>query len=381
MGGFMQERTLGEIAEHVGGRVCGDAHIRIHAAATLSQAGPGDISFLVNRKYEKQLESTKAGAVIVGQEMAADFGLRIGDCGLEKADAANPQSAIGNPQLKPPAISLIVAQDPYYAFAQALVLLYGHHKHKETGVSPRASIATSAKIGSNCHIHDFATVSEDARIGDGCVLYPGAFIGPGAQLGDSCIIYPNVTIHDGCRIGSRVIIHANSTIGVDGFGYATHQGVHHKIPQVGGVIVEDDVEIGSSCSIQRGTLDDTVIGRGSKLGDVITIGHGARIGPHCLLVAQVGIAGSTTIGHHCTIGGQVGVVGHITIGNNVTIGAQAGVVNSIPDGETVLGAPAIDASQARRAYTMLPYLPQMRQDIRALQNQLEKILGEQKPEA
>lgn len=373
MSGFMQERTLGEIAEHVGGRVCGDSRIKIQAAATLSQAGPGDISFLVNRKYEKQLESTKAAAVIVGRGMVADFGARISDCGLEKACDANPQC-------KPPAISLIIAPDPYFAFAQTLMLLYGHRRHKEIGVSPRASIAATAEIGSGCHIHDFATVSEGARIGAGCVLYPGVYIGPGVPLGAGCIIYPNVTIHDGCRIGSRVIIHANSTIGVDGFGYATHEGVHHKIPQVGGVLVEDDVEIGSSCSIQRATLGDTVIGQGSKLGDVITIGHGARIGPHCLLVAQVGIAGSTTIGHHCTIGGQVGVVGHITIGNNVTIGAQAGVVNSIPDGETVLGAPAIDAGQARRAYTMLPYLPKMRQDIRALQNQLEKLLGAQKPE-
>jgi UDP-3-O-[3-hydroxymyristoyl] glucosamine N-acyltransferase len=346
----MQERTLGEIAQHVGGRVVGDPSIRIRAAATLSHAGPGDISFLANRKYEKQLEGTQAGAVIVGQEM--------------------PEAGVAQ----------LVAEDPYFAFTQALVLLYGQRRHKEVGISPRAAIAASAKIGANCHIHDFATVSDGAEIGAGCVLYPCVYVGPGARLGDGCVLYPNVVVHDGCRIGSRVIIHANSTLGVDGFGYATHQGVHHKIPQVGGVIVEDDVEIGSSCSIQRGTLDNTVIGQGSKLGDVITIGHGTRIGAHCLLVAQVGIAGSTTIGHHCTIGGQVGVVGHVTIGNNVTIGAQAGVVNNIPDGETVLGAPAIDAGQARRAYTMLPYLPQMRQDIRALQSQLEKLMAERKAE-
>ncbi len=344
----MQERTLGEIAASVGGRVRGDPSIGIRAAATLSHAGPGDISFLVNRKYEKQLESTQASAVIVGQEM--------------------PEVGVAQ----------LVAEDPYFAFTQILVLLYGHHRHQEVGVSPRAAIAASARIGANCQIHDFTTVSDDAQIGDRCVLYPCVYVGPGVRLGDGCILYPNVVVHDGCRIGSRVIIHANSTVGVDGFGYATHEGIHYKIPQVGGVVVEDDVEIGSSCSIQRGTLDDTVIGQGSKLGDVITIGHGTRIGAHCLLVAQVGIAGSTTIGHHCTIGGQVGVVGHVTIGNNVTIGAQAGVVNNIPDGETVLGAPAIDAGQARRAYTMLPYLPQMRQDIRALQSQIEKLAAEMK---
>ncbi|MCU0915501.1 MAG: UDP-3-O-(3-hydroxymyristoyl)glucosamine N-acyltransferase [Planctomycetes bacterium] len=367
----MHERTLGEIAASIGGRVYGDPHLIIRAAATLSQARPGDLGFLVNPKYEKQLESTQASAVIVGPEVVTDFGLRMADCGLKRASDANPQSTSS-------AVALIVAEDPYFAFRQALVLLYGHRRHKEVGISPQASIAASAQVGKDCHIHAFATVADDARIGVGCILYPCVYIGPGVHLGSDCIVYPNVTIHDGCRIASRVILHANSTIGVDGFGYATHEGVHHKIPQIGGVIVEDDVEIGSSCSIQRGTLDDTVIGAGSKLGDLVTIGHGTRIGPHCLLVAQVGIAGSTMIGHHCTIGGQVGVVGHITIGNNVTIGAQAGVINSIPDGETVLGAPAIDAGQARRAYTMLPYLPQMRQDIRALQNQLEKLAAERK---
>ena len=310
----------------------------------MSQAGPGDISFLVNRKYEKQLESTKASAVIVGQEMPGA------------------------------GVALLVAEDPYFAFTQTLVLLYGHRKHKEVGDQPpgldcrqcqdRVRIATST-ISRPCpRTPGSATGASSIR---------ASISGRACSSATAASSTPTSTIYDGCRIGSRVIIHANSTIGVDGFGYATHEGVHHKIPQVGGVIVEDDVEIGSSCSIQRGTLDDTVIGQGSKLGDLVTIGHGTRIGPHCLLVAQVGIAGSTTIGHHCTIGGQVGVVGHITIGNNVTIGAQAGVINSIPDGETVLGAPAIDAGQARRAYTMLPYLPQMRQDIRALQNQLEKI--------
>lgn len=337
------ERTLKEIADHVGGRVCGDPTITVGAVATLERAGPGEISFLVNRKYERLLGTTKAGAVIVG-----------------KAIDAAP-------------LPLIVASDPYYALMQTMVLLHGHRQHKPVGTSPKASIAETAEIAPDCHIHDFATIADNARIGAGCIIYPCAFIGPDVRLGDGCIVYPNVTIYEGCRIGNRVIVNANSTIGVDGFGYATHDGRHHKIPQIGRVILEDDVEIGSSCGIERGTLDDTVIGEGSKLGDMITIGHGTKIGAHCLLVAQIGIAGSTTLGHHCTVGGQVGIVGHIRIGNNVTIGAQAGVVNSIPDGETVMGAPAIDAGQARRAYTMLQFLPDMRQDIRNLQSRVQKI--------
>ncbi len=340
---LMQEHTLKDIAEHVRGRAVGDPTIVVRAVATLESAGPHDLSFLVNRKYERYLETTKAGGVIVG------------------------------PTVEAAPVPLIVTEDPYYAFMQALVLLHGHRVHKHMGVSAKALIAENARIGDGCDIHDGATVADGAAVGHRCILYPGVFVGPNVHLGNDCVLYPNVTIYESCRLGSRVIIHANSTIGVDGFGYATHEGRHHKIPQIGRVLIEDDVEIGSSCAIERGTLDDTVIGEGSKLGDMIAIGHGTKLGSHCLLVAQIGIAGSTTLGHHCTVGGQVGVVGHIKIGNNVTIGAQAGVVNNVPDGETVMGAPAIDAGQARRAYTMLQYLPDLRQDVRNLQSRLRRI--------
>ncbi len=340
----MQERTLGELAEFVDGQVCGDPNVIIKSASTLGRADKGDISFLTNRKYEKQLRTTKASAVIVGKETPAA------------------------------AVPLLIADDPYYAFMQIMVLLHGHRKHKKIGISPKASISDSAKIGVDCHIHDFATISDDANVKDGCVIYPGVFIGKGVQIGNNSIIYPNVVIYDGCSIGNRVIINANSAIGEDGFGFATHKGVHHKIPQTGTVIIEDDVEIGACCGIERGTLSDTIIGQGSKLGDMVAIGHGTKIGSHCLLVAQVGIAGSTNLGHHCVVGGQVGIVGHINVGNNVTIAAQAGVINSIPDNKIVLGAPAIEANQGKRAYSMIQYLPEMRQNIRELQNQFEQII-------
>jgi len=339
----MQEKTLGELAEYVDGRVYGDPNVIIRSASTLGRADEGDISFLTNRKYEKQLRSTKASAVIVGKDAPA-------------APAA-----------------LLIAEDPYYAFMQVMVLLHGHRKHKKNGISQKASISDSAKIGADCHIHDFVVVEDEARIKDGCVIYPGAYIGQGVQIGSDSIVYPNVAIYSGCKIGNRVIINANSTIGQDGFGYATHKGVHHKIPQTGSVVIEDDVEIGTCCGIEGGTLNDTVIGQGSKIGDSVTIGHGTKIGSHCLLVAQVGIAGSTTIGHHCTIGGQSGIVGHITIGNNVTIAAQAGVINNVPDNKVILGAPAVEANMGRRAYSMIQYLPEMRQSIRDLQNQIKRI--------
>ncbi len=339
----MQERTLGELAEYVGGKVCGDPDLKIKSASTLARAGEGDISFLTNRKYEKQLRTTKASAVIVGKD--------------------TPTASV----------ALLIADDPYYTFMQIMVLLHGHRQHKKAGISQRASISDSAKIGADCHIQDFVTIADDVKIGEGCIIYPCVHVGEGVQIGNDSIIYPNVTIYDGCKIGNRVIINANSTVGEDGFGYATHKGVHHKIPQTGIVIIEDDVEIGACCGIERGTLGDTVIGQGCKLGDLVAIGHGTRIGPHCLIVAQVGIAGSTSLGHHCTVGGQVGIVGHINIGNNVTIAAQAGVINSVPDGKVVLGAPAIDAKQGRRAYGIIQNLPEMRQNIRDLQNRIERI--------
>jgi UDP-3-O-[3-hydroxymyristoyl] glucosamine N-acyltransferase len=225
----------------------------------------------------------------------------------------------------------------------------------------------------DCNIHEFVTISDGAKVGNGCIIYPGAFVGENVQIGNDCILYPNVVIYEGCRIGNRVIINSNAAVGEDGFGFATHNGIHHKIPQIGSVVIEDDVEIGAGCGIERGTLNDTIIGQGSKLGDLVAIGHGTKVGPHCLLVAQVGIADSTSLGNHCILGGQAGIVGHITIGNNVAIGAQAGVINNVADGKVVLGAPAIEANQAKRAYALIQTLPEMRQNIRDLQEQIARL--------
>ncbi len=329
-------KTLGQLAEYVNGKVIGDANIEISSVATLDSATPSDISFLSNPKYSRAVKTTKAGAIIVGKEA---------EC----------------------SVPMIVAADPYYAFAQIVILLHGHRKHKQQGISPKANVSPSAKIGKNCHIQDFATIGDNTVIGDGTIIYPSVFIGPDVQIGTNCILYPNCVIHENCVLGNNVIINANATIGKDGYGYATHKGMHHKIPQVGRVVIEDDVEIGSSSCLQRGAIDDTVIGKGSKLGDLISVGHGAKIGPHCLLVGQIGIAGSTTIGHHCVIGAQAGIVGHIKIGNCVQIAAQAGVINSVPDGSNIIGAPAIDASVARRAYALIEDLPEIKKAIQRLE--------------
>ena len=337
----MQAMTLGQLAAHVGGKVVGNADLLIHAANTLEKAGAGEISFLANPKYRKQLQATSASAVVVKEEVEATA-------------------------------SLLLVGDPYYAFTQIVILMYGHRRHKQSGISAKASIDASATIGSGTHIHDFAVVSNNVTLGKNCVLYPGVFIGEQVTIGDDCVLYPNAVVYDGSRIGDRVIVHANATIGEDGFGFATHRGKHHKIPHIGGVIIEDDVEIGAGAAIERGTFSDTVVGEGTKIGDAVVVGHGTVIGPHCLFVPQVGIAGSTTIGRHCVAAGQVGIGGHLKIGNQVTMAAKSAVLSDQPDGITVFGTPAFDVADAKRAMLSIRNLPELLKRVRELERRLAK---------
>ena len=347
----MSGKTLAELAEYVEGQVRGDANTVIKSASTLNRAGEGDISFLANIKYEKYLATTKAAAVIVGKDTVTSV-----------------------------SVPLLICEDPYYAFMQIMVLLHGHRKHKKVGISPKAEISDTAKVGTDCHIHQYVTIDDNAKIGNGSMIYPGCYIGRDVEIGNDCILYSNVVIYDGCKLGKRVIVNANSVIGEDGFSYASHKGVHHKIPQIGSVVLEDDVEIGVCCGIERGTLGDTVIGQDSKIGDSVTIGHGSKIGSHCLLVSQIGVAGSTNLGHHCIVGGQVGIVGHVNIGNNVMIAAQSGVINNVGDNKIVLGTPAIDANVGRRAYSMIQYLPDMRQGIKELKEKVRQLSEPREPD-
>ncbi len=337
----MKSKTLGELAAHVGGNVRGDAAVPIRSVSTLENAKQGEITFLANRKYKKLCLTTKASAIIAA-----------GD-------------------LESPA-AILITEDPYYAFAQIMDLFYGNHELPESRISPKSAIAKTAHIGENTSIGDFVSVGENARIGRGCRIYPGVSVGKNAEIGDDCVLFPNVVVYEGCRIGNRVRIHANSTVGQDGFGYATHKGIHHKIIHIGRVIIEDDAELGAGCAIERGALDDTVIGKGCKVGDHVVIGHGTRIGPHCLLVPQVGIAGSVVMGHHCVAGGQVGIAGHLKIGNCVMIGAQSGVGDDIPDGMKIFGSPAFGALQAKRAYSLIKSLPDMLKSIRKIEKKLSE---------
>ena len=321
--------TVDELAKEIGAEVVGDGSKEITAANTLEDAQPGQVSFLANAKYIKQVETTQATAVIVAPSIAAPAGNKN--------------------------VTLLKSGDPYYAFMKAVVKLHGHRRHPHRGV------------------HEAAHVDETATIGENTIVYPGAYVGPRARVGRDCIIYPNVTIYDDCVIGDRVIIHASTSVGTDGYGYATNKGVHHKIPQVGNVIVEDDVEIGACCSIERAALGSTVIGRGTKIDQLVCIGHGCKIGPHCLLVAQTGVSGSTTLGHHVTLAAQAGVTGHLKIGNQVTIGAQSGVMSDVGDQSTVLGSPAMPVSHARRVYLLFTQLPDLHERIKTLEQQVEEL--------
>jgi UDP-3-O-[3-hydroxymyristoyl] glucosamine N-acyltransferase len=330
--------TLKELAAEIGTEVVGDADLRVSSVNTLEDAGPGQVSFLSNAKYVKLLETTRASAVIVAPHVTSER------------------------------VALLRTRDPYLAFAKAVIKLHGHRKHPHAGIHPAA------------HVDPTATV------GPGSVLYPGVYVGPRARVGRDCVLFPNVVVYDDTVLGDRVTVHSGTSIGQDGFGYATAKGpdgvvAHHKIPQVGNVIIEDDVEIGSNCAIDRATLGSTVIGRGTKLSDLVTIGHGTKIGPHGLLVAQVGIAGSVKVGHHVIMAGQVGVAGHLEIGDHVTLAAQSGVMSDIPDHSTLLGAPAMKATHARRVYAVFTQLPELLERVKKLEQKLAEGASTDAPAA
>jgi UDP-3-O-[3-hydroxymyristoyl] glucosamine N-acyltransferase len=316
---------LDELAGRIDAQVVGDGSISIASVNTLEDARPGQVSFLANRRYAHQIETTRASAVIVGGGVTSDR------------------------------VALLKTTDPYYAFSRAVVALHGYRKHPHEAIHPAT------------HVH------QTAEIGEGTTVYPGACIGPKVRIGRDCTIYPNVVMYDHVTIGDRVTVHAGAVIGVDGFGYATHKGEHHKIPQIGNVLIEDDVEIGANTVIERAALGTTVIGKGTKIDQLVVIGHGTRIGPHGMIVAQVGIAGSVTIGPHVTMAGQVGVAGHLKIGDNVTIAAQAGVMSDIPDQTIMMGTPAMANVRARRVYSIFTQLPELVDRLKKLEQQVGEL--------
>lgn len=302
---------LSDIVSFVSGRYDGPTDVMIDGVLTLSEAGDRHISFLSNPKYAPQVATTRAVAILVAEDLAGD----------------DPR--------------WIRVANPYIAMARTVARFFAGRPAPK-GISSQASIAASAKLGANVAVGAFTAIGEDVEIGDGAIIYPNVTIEAGSVIGEKTIVYPQVSIYYGSRIGRRCILHSGVVIGSDGYGFATDDnGIHHKIPQVGTVRIEDDVEIGAGTTIDRAALGETVIGEGTKIDNLVQIGHNVRIGKRCLLVAQVGIAGSTELGDGVQVGGQSGFAGHLKIGARARVYSKSAVFDDVPEGVWVRGIPAV----------------------------------------
>jgi UDP-3-O-[3-hydroxymyristoyl] glucosamine N-acyltransferase len=273
----------------------------------------------------------------------------------------------------PPRLALVRTDDPYAAVSATIVRVHGYRQHPRWGIDARAVVAASARMGKNANIGPGVTVADHAEVGDNATIYPGCYIGEHVSIGNDVTLFPNVVVYDRTRIGHRVTVHAGTSIGQDGLGYAPRDGRWIKIPQVGRIIIDDDVEIGAGCAFDRATLGATCIGRGTKFSDLVVIGHGAKIGQDCMVVGQVGIAGSADIGDRVTLAGQVGVSGHLTIGDGARIGAQSGVASSLDGGVEYQGSPAVPSPDFRRQSAAVQKLPELVQRIRDLERELAEL--------
>ncbi len=334
---------LKDLAERIGAKPVSDADPEIKGVAGIDSAGEGFLTFVTSRKLIPSLRASRAAAVIVKE----------------------PLEGMVIPQ--------IVAENPLLAFARALEVFYVKPR-RPGGVMPGAVVSESARLGRDVTVYPMSFLAEGVSIGDRTVIYPGVFIGEGSSVGGDSVIHPNVTIREGVTIGSRVIIHAGAVIGADGFGYVFDGGRHCKIPQVGGVIVEDDVEIGAAVTIDRATTGNTRIGEGTKIDNLVQVGHNVRIGKHCIIVAQVGIGGSTEIGDHVTLAGQVGVADHVNIEDGCIVGAKSGVHGRLRKG-VYSGIPVMPHIKWLKTRALYERLPEMQKKIRELE---EKISGSEK---
>ncbi len=345
----MQVR-LGQLAEWVDGDLQGDPETVVSRVAGVREAGPGEITFLANPKYTAQADRTRASAMILARESPDEIKRALQEAG----------------------VALILVDDPYFALSRVVQRIHAK-PYRPLGVSEAAVIGNEVRLGKDLSIHPLARVEDRVTIGDRVTLYPGSFIGEGSEIGEDSIIYPNVTIREGTRIGKRVIIHSGTVVGSDGFGFSTQGGKHHKIPQVGTVVIEDDVELGANVAVDRAALGKTVIRKGTKVDNLVQIAHNVVIGEDCLIVAQAGISGSTELGHHVILAGQVGVVGHLNIGDGVRVGAQSGVAQDVPGGATISGSPTMPHQQWLRVQAALRELPQMRKRVREMERELQSL--------
>ena len=331
---------LGELAALVGGRLEGDAELVIHGVAGIREAQPGEITFVANSKYEEFVAATRASALLAAPGLHAT-------------------------------LPLIRTDNPYFAYFQVLNLFAGDQTARYArGIHPQAVVDASARLGTGVSIGPFCHISAGVVIGDGTTLVSNVFVGERAQLGARCLIYSHVTIREECSLGDRVILQPGVVIGSDGFGYARQGAVYHKVPQVGCVVIEDDVEIGANSCVDRATTGETRIKRGTKIDNLVQVAHNVVIGENSALAAQVGISGSTEVGSSVSMGGQAGVGGHLTIGDRVMVGGQSGVTKSVPADTMVSGYPAREHSAARKLYAYFALLPELFKRVKDIERRL-----------
>jgi len=331
-----------EIAEKIGAEVVGDGSVELTGLAGIEDAHPGELAFVANRKYLRYLATTHASAVIT------------------EADVHSEQ------------LTLLVHPDPYFAFMKA-IRIFHPPKEYSPGIHATAVIAESARVDPSAHIGPNVVIEDSVTVGKRSAVLANVFVGEEVEIGDECLIYPNVTIREQSIIGDRVIVHSGTVIGSDGFGYASADGKHHKILQVGHVAIEDDVEIGANVTIDRATLGVTRIGRGTKIDNLVQIGHNVDIEEGCIIISQTGVSGSTRLGKYVILAGQVGLVGHIEIGDGAIVGAQSGVSKSVMAGKTVSGSPAREIMHARKIDACLSKLPESIKLLKQLDKKIVKL--------
>ncbi len=332
--------TAQQLSQLVHGKLRGDPDLVIESARSLGEAQAGDVTFVEQDKYLEAFLNSPAQVAVAPEKILA------------------------------PGKTLIVADDPLLAFIAIVQHLQNRPVRPSTGIDPRAFIDATAQIGADAWIGPGAYVGPGTRIGKNARIHPGVTVGADCVLGDDVTLFPHVVLYDQTVLGDRVILHAHAVIGSDGFGYRFAQGKHVKIPQLGRVEIQSDVEIGAGTCIDRGTFGSTVVGEGSKLDNMVQIGHNCKIGKHVILVSQVGVAGSSTLGNYVMVAGQVGIVDHLTIGDGVQIGAKSGVSKSIPAGERWVGIPAMPERDFKRQLVQIGRIESIRDDVRLLKDQV-----------
>lgn len=339
------EFSAKQIAQFVQGVIEGDENATVNTFAKIEDGKPGAISFLSNPKYTHYIYDTESSIVLVDKSV----------------------------ELEKPTKATLIKVDNAYECVAKLLQLYESMKPKKTGIDSLAFISPSAKIGENVYIGAFAYIGDNVVIGDGCQIYPNVVICENAKVGNDCLFYPNVTIYHDCHVGNRVTLHAGSVVGSDGFGFAPSENGYDKIPQIGIVTIEDDVEIGANTCIDRSTMGSTYVRKGVKLDNLVQIAHNTDIGANTVMSAQVGIAGSTKVGQWCMFGGQVGIAGHITIGNKVFLGAQSGVPSSLKDNQTLIGTPPMEKLPYFKSQAIFQKLPDLYKQIQKLQKEVDEL--------